>query len=462
MSDKYWIPEDSPDDIARRAGYSGVGDLFSDIPEEARVRSKWDRLHIGLGKPLSEAEARGIVEDRLSRVRVFRDPPPFLGGGAWAHYVPSYIGYVLMLGEMLTSYTPYQPEASQGLLQALFEYQSLMAEIYGLEVVNSSHYDGSTSLAEALLMALRLRRGRRAVVLPDTVRPEYLETAMAYLEPHGVEVRIAPTVPGRGVLDLEALKSIVDNSVAAVVAEMPSGIGVVDPGLRGAGEIAHSAGALYIVNADPIASTLYKPPGELGADIAVGEGQPLGLGLNYGGPYLGIMAVRGDLRLIRQMPGRIAGLTRDSEGRRAFALILQTREQHIRRARATSNITTNEALMAVLAAAYIAGHGFRGLQQVALNIRAKTILARRLLEEQGYETLRGVELWREIPARPPAGCSFEEASRRAAERNVLVGPPLSSYKASWLGGWGIVAVTEAHRERHVRLMARVMGEVCRR
>ncbi len=421
------------------------------------VRDEWDSLPIGAGRPLSEAEARKWVEARLARIRT-DGPPPFLGGGAWAHYVPSYQRFIVHLGEILTSYTPYQPEASQGLLQALFEYQSLMAEILDMDVVNSSHYDGSTSLAEALLMALRVKKGRRAVVLPDTIRPSYLRVARAYLEPHEVEIRLAPTRPGRGSIDLEALKDIVDDRVAAVVAEMPSGIGIVDPGLRGVGEIAHERGALYIVSADPIAATLYKPPGEIGADIAVGEGQPLGLGLNYGGPYLGIMAVRYDLRLIRQMPGRIAGMTRDARGRRAFALILQTREQHIRRARATSNITTNEALMAILAAAYIAGHGYQGLRMIAENVRAKTIYARRLLERSGHRIVRG-ESWRELAVRPP--CPFQEAAARAAGKGVLVGPPLRGVAAPWLGDdWGIVAVTEAHSREDIDLMASVMGEVC--
>ena len=421
------------------------------------MRDKWDSLPVGAGRPLAEAEVRRWVEARLRRISA-SGPPPFLGGGAWAHYVPSYQRFILHLGEILTSYTPYQPEASQGLLQALFEYQSLMAEILDMDVVNSSHYDGSTSLAEALLMALRVKRGRSAVVLPDTVRPTYLRVARAYLEPHNVEIRLAPTRPGTGEIDLEALKGLVDSSVAAVVAEVPSGIGIVDPGLSAVGEIAHEKGALYIVNADPIASTIYKPPGELGADIAVGEGQPLGLGLNYGGPYLGIMAVRNDLRLIRQMPGRIAGMTRDSSGRRAFALILQTREQHIRRARATSNITTNEALMAILAAAYIAGHGYHGLRMVAENVRAKTIYAKRLLERSGHELVRG-ESWREIAVRPL--CPFPEAAARAAERGVLVGPPLRGSPAPWLGeDWGIVAVTEAHSKQDIDLMASVLGEVC--
>jgi glycine dehydrogenase subunit 1 len=326
-----------------------------------------------------------------------------------------------------------------------------------MDVVNSSHYDGSTALAEALLMALRVKKGRNIIVVPETLNPEYIKTLRAYLEPHNIEIRYAK-VNVNGELDLSEVEEVITQDVAAVVGELPNGLGKVDPGLLEFGELAHRRGALYIVVADPIASTIYKPPGELGADIAVGEGQPLGLGLNYGGPYLGIMAVRWDLKLIRQMPGRIVGLTRDTQGNRAFSLILQTREQHIRRARATSNITTNEALMALLAAAYIAGHGFKGLKRVAENIRAKTLYARELLRRSGLYVLGG-EIFREISVKAP--CRFSHLQDELRSRKGLyIGPPLLDYLVPWTNdSWGIIAVTEAHRESHIRYLADSIREI---
>ncbi|MCE4624378.1 MAG: aminomethyl-transferring glycine dehydrogenase subunit GcvPA [Desulfurococcales archaeon] len=460
-SHRYWIPNaEDIEELVRKAGFSGVGELFSDIPRSVLARGFWDSLPIGAGRPLSEMEVVEWVRERLARVWG-GGVPPFLGGGAWAHYVPAYQRFILRLGEFLTSYTPYQPEASQGLLQALFEYQSLMAEILDMDVVNSSHYDGSTALAEAVLMALRLRRGRRRVVVPDTLDPRYRKVLEAYLRPHGVVISEIPSNRECGCVDLEALDEVVTGETAAVVFEFPNSIGVVDGGAEQVGEAARRAGALYIVKTDPIAATLYKPPGELGADIAVAEGQPLGLGLNYGGPYLGVMAVRWDLRLIRQMPGRIAGLSRDSEGRRAFALILQAREQHIRRARATSNITTNEALMAVLAAAYIAGHGGEGLRIVAENVRAKTLYLKEKLRGAGLETVEA-ETWRDTPFRAPTG-DFEGLAEALRRRKLYIGPPLHEASAEWLDrSWGLIAVTEAHRKRHIDLLVDAIGEALRR
>ncbi len=462
VSVKYWIPdEDKLDEILRRAGYGSMEDLFSDIPIEVRVKD-WDNLPIGRGKPLSEQELLEEMKSIHDDTQVFDNPPPFIGGGAWAHYVPAYIDYILQLGEFLTSYTPYQPEASQGLLQALFEYQSLIAEIYDLDVVNSSHYDGGTALAEAVLMSLRVKRGRNKILYPDTINPRYLKTVRAYTEPHSVDLVPVPTDPETGTVDLEVLEELVDDKTAAIIAEMPSFIGIIDPGLRDLAEYAHRKGALYIVVADPIASTIYHPPGELGADIAVGEGQPLGLGLNYGGPYLGIMAVRWDIKLIRQMPGRIAGLARDAEGRRSFALILQTREQHIRRARATSNITTNEAMMAILAAAFIAGHGFSGLRRLAEIIRAKTLYLKNGLKDLGVLAHTG-EHFRDVLIRVP--CKFSYLQDALAREKILVGPGAEDLQAGWAGQeYGVISVTEIHKKMHIDFLLEELEKmigVCR-
>jgi len=456
----HWAPSAHPEVLRRildMIGVESIDELYSDIPEGARYKGDWDRLPIGEGRPLAGPEVEARLEGLLSRVTLYRDPPPFLGGGSWPHYVPPVIPYIMQRGEILTSYTPYQAEASQGVLQALFEFQSMIADLYDMDVANSSLYDGATALGEAVLMALRIRRGRKRVLAAETVNPQRLEVAEAYARPHGVTIERVPVDRETGAIDLDALSDRSWSDVAALIVETPGYPGTVDPNLQHAGEIARRHGALYIVGADPIASALYKPPGALGADIAYGDGQPLGLGMNYGGPSLGILAVRWDGKLIRNMPGRIAGLTRDAEGRRAFALILQTREQHIRRARATSNITTNTALNAIAAAAYIALHGGHGLRELALEIRARTRYAARRLAGAGLESpvLHG-EVWRDIPVRAPT--PFQELQAALAGRGLLVGPSLWD-ALPWLGrGAGIVAVTELHSKRHIDGLAEAVGE----
>ena len=460
MSLWHWAPSAGRGELRRMLealGIESVDELYRDIPVEARYEG-WDQLPVGEGRVLREAEAAERVERLLSRNRVYRDPPPFLGGGAWVHYVPLAVRYVIERGEFLTSYTPYQAEASQGLLQALFEYQSLIADLYEMDVVNSSLYEGGSAAGEAALMALRVNRGRRRILVAETVNPMRLEAMENYVSGKGVVERV-PVDPETGSVRLDALEErLRSGDVAAVYIEYPSYIGVVDENLEAAGEAAHKHGALYVLGADPLAVALYKPPGRLGADIAVGDGQPLGLGLNYGGPSLGIMATRFEARLVRQMPGRIVGLTRDSEGRRAFALILQTREQHIRRARATSNITTNEALMAIAAAAYLALHGGHGLREVAETIWYKTRYAAKRLSEAGLQApAHSGEYWRDILVAAPAG--FRVVQERLAEKGILVGPPVEG-ATPWLGpGHGLVAVTEMHSRRHIDALAEAVGEV---
>ena len=448
--------------MLKAIGVGSVEELFSDIPEEARFRGDWDSLPIGAGRPLSDVEVERWLAERLGENRVFTDPPPFLGGGVWPHYVPEAVRYVVERAEFLTSYTPYQPEASQGMLQALFEYQSLMAELLGMEVVNSSMYDWASAAAEAFLLALRYHRYRRKrILVPETMNPFHRRVVEAYLYPHrraGVRVEYVPVDRETGYLDLAALDSALGDDVAAVYLEYPAFTGVVDVNARRVGEMAHEKGALFIMGVNPLALGVLEPPGALGADIAVGEGQPLGLGLKYGGPYLGIMAVRWDGKLVRQMPGRLVGMTLDAKGRRAFTLILQTREQHIRRSKATSNICTNEALCALAAAVYLSLLGPDGLRELGEHVMYKArYAAKRLSELPGVEAplLKGF-YFNEFTVRFPK--PYEDVHRHLLARGIHGGLGLGGH-FEWMGsGAALFAFTELHEKRHIDALVEAVGE----
>ena len=377
-----WLPN-SPKEIKEemlKVMNKSVDDLYSDIPSDLFLRRS---LNVGLGRPLAEFEVKRIVDGLLDKNRLFKNPPPFLGGGGvCVHHVPSVVKEIIKRSEFLTTYTPYQAEISQGLLQALFEYQSLIADLVELEVVNASMYDWSTAVAEAFLMSIRVTK-RNRILVPSTMNPEHYEVAKTITYGKGVKIEKVGYNRETGFMDLEDLENkLREGDVAAVYVENPSFLGFIEENVEAIGELAHKYGALYIVGVEPLSLGILKAPGSYGADIVVGEGQPLGLGLNYGGPLLGIFAVRWDRKLIRQMPGRLIGLTTTVDGKdRAFAMILQTREQHIRRERATSNITTNEALMAIAAAVYLSLLGKHGIRKLAEHILYKANYASKMLSK---------------------------------------------------------------------------------
>ncbi len=453
-----WIPNSDPRivrEMLEVIGISSVEELYRDIPERVRVRD-WDRLPIGRGGPIPESSVAAAMEDHYSRIARLK-APPFMGGGVWPHYIPEAVRHVTSLGEILTSYTPYQAEASQGLMQALFEYQSLMADLLEMDVVNSSMYDWSTALGEAGLMAMRVTR-RRRILVPETMNPRHRRVLENYVEPPGGVVESVRADRRTGLLSLEDLEARLGDDVAAVYIEYPGYLGQIEENVATIGEAAHRKGALYVMGVEPLSMALLKPPGRLGADIAVGEGQPLGLGLNYGGPYLGIFAVSWSGRLVRQMPGRLIGLTRDAEGRRAFAMILQTREQHIRRAKATSNITTNEALMAIRAAAYMALLGGEGLRSVAeASWYNSHYLASRISELRGVEApLLESEFMFDFTVRLPT--SFRGAMRRLLEHGYAAGIPLEGH-AWFTGSDGLLSATEKHSRSQIEGLVDALAEV---
>ena len=455
-----WMPNSKPEvleEMLKTIGVKTVDELYNDIPAEARFRGEWDKLPIGKGRMLSEGEVAEILEEKLSKVKIFK-PVPFMGAGVYPVYTPEPVKWVLSLGEILTAYTPYQAEINQGLMQLLFEYQSLMADLLEMEVVNSSMYDWSTALGEAGLMSLRVNKGRRRILVPETMNPRHRRVLQAYVEPHGATVDEYSIDKETGYADLDSLEEKLGSNAAMVYLEYPSYTGVIDENAAHVSEAAHRHGALMVMGVEPVQMALVKPPGRLGADIAVGEGQPLGLPLGYGGPYLGIFAVRWDMKLVRNMPGRIIGLTEDTEGERAYAMILQTREQHIKRARATSNITTNEALMAVMAAAYMMYYGGDGLAELARGLYYKShYLAKRLSSTGIAAPLLSGFYIREFTVRLPSDAV--SARKKLIDKGIMAGVPIGGL-TSWLGPNDMtLAVSDLHTKRDLDMLVDALVEV---
>ena len=337
-------------------GVLSVEDLFADIPAGVRAGG-WT-----IPPPLAEQEVRSELSRLAGRNRL--PEVSFLGAGAYRHLVPSVVGEVIGRPEFSTSYTPYQPEVSQGTLQSIYEFQSLICELTGMEVASASHYDGATATAEAALMACRLTR-RHRIAISAGVSPDYRRVLETYCSGPGVEVVTVPidlAEGGSGTTDPGAAADALGDDVACLVAAQPNFYGQLES-MRALADAAHAAGALFVAVVEPTSLAILEAPGEYGADIVTAEGQPLGIPVSFGGPYVGIMAAR--MASVRQMPGRLVGATRDVQGRKGYVLTLQAREQHIRREKAASNICTNQALMALAATAYLTAVGPEGLREVA-------------------------------------------------------------------------------------------------
>ncbi|RLE52406.1 MAG: aminomethyl-transferring glycine dehydrogenase subunit GcvPA [Candidatus Methanomethylicota archaeon] len=444
-----YLPNSAPkvkEDMLREIGVSDVDELFSDIPEGIRLNRD-----LNIPGPMSELGVYRFIRKVLSKNVNALEMPVFLGAGCWPHYVPSLVKEIVRRSEFLTSYTPYQPEISQGMLQALFEYQSLICELTGMDVANASMYDWASALAEAALMAVRVTR-RSKIVIPKIIHPERKLVLKTYTRPHGIEVVEVQYDRMTGQLDLSSLEDIVSSDVAAVYVENPSYLGFVEVNVEEVGSIAHRAGALYIVGVDPISLGVLKAPGDYGADIVVGEGQPLGNPMNFGGPSLGIFACRGDRRLIRQMPGRIIGMTTTMDGsRRGFVMALQTREQHIRREKATSNICTNEALCAVAAAVYLSLLGPRGLRKLCETILYNSHYAmKRLNDIHGVRApLFNAPHFKEFVVNiDESGMSIEELHKKLLEFGVHGGKVIKG-EFPELGESALYCVTEVHSKEDI-------------
>jgi len=336
-------------------GVASIDDLFMSIPPALRLKKKLD-LPLHLTEMELKDEFQRLSTQNLSSGKL----DIYLGAGVYDHYSPSVIRHLLNRSEFYTSYTPYQPEMTQGVLQAIFEYQSCICGLTGMDVSNASLYEGGHAMAEACLMA-KAKTGRNRIVLSAGTHPEYVQVLKTYTFNLETEVVLAP-LAADGKTDLKALQALVDEKTAAVVVSNPNFFGVLEDGQAFA-DAAHAKGALCIAVVEPVSLALVKSPGEFGADIACGEGQSLGISPSFGGPYLGFLAAK--MALVRQMPGRICGQTTDNRGQRGFVLTLQTREQHIRREKANSNICTNQTLLAIAATIYLGAVGPQGLTEVA-------------------------------------------------------------------------------------------------
>ncbi len=415
-------------------GIDSVEQLFSDLPEEVRTKG------IDLPKGISEQEVVRTIKGILSKNITAETHPCFLGAGIYQHFIPAAVRTIVSRSEFITSYTPYQPEISQGMLQALFEYQSFIAELTGMEAVNSSNYDASTALGEAATMCHRLNSKRRFLV-PRAINAERLSVLRNYLRGVGMEVVQYGYDKNTGELDLDEVRRISGDDVSGVYVEVPNFLGVID---RKVTDLKNETkGAALVVGVDPISLGLLAPPADYGADIVIGEGQVLGSPMNFGGPLLGIFGTRKEH--VRKMPGRVIGLTRDDKGERAFCMTLQTREQHIRRSKATSNICTNEALMAVASAAYLSIIGRSGLRSLAAsNIERARTLMRRISSIPGFTSpVLGQYHFNEFPVRTPI--APETLSRVLLSKGIIGGLPLGGHVPE-LKDCMLFATTEMHTD----------------
>ena len=408
-------------------GVNSFDDLIADIPEEIRLKRTLDIL------PASdELQVRKLLEGLASANRSTSEYVSYLGGGAYDHFIPVAIKTIASRSEFYTAYTPYQAEVSQGTLQAIYEYQSLVCRLYEMDVTNASMYDGATALAEAVLMAMNVT-GRNQVVVAGKLHPYNSSVLKTYLGASGHHA-IIQNVLQDGVGDVAALKELVTESVAAVVVQQPNFYGCLED-VKTIGALAHAKGALFVVSADPLSLGVLAAPGSYGADIAVGEGQPLGNPQNFGGPYLGIFTVKQPL--VRQIPGRLVGMTKDRDGEDGFILTLQTREQHIRREKATSNICSNQALNALQAAVYLSLLGKEGLQQVAAQSAQKAhYLAEKIAAIPGFSLKFSTPFFREFVVETPMPAAV--VVERMLEKKVFAGYDLGAHSETGL----LVAVTE--------------------
>jgi glycine dehydrogenase subunit 1 len=416
-------------------GAHSADELFVDIPEQYRDPP------LEMPPPLSEMELRRELSEMAARNHPAGEMACFLGAGSYRHFIPGVVNHIVSRGEFATPYTPYQPEVSQGTLQTIFEFQSLVCELTAMEVANAGMYDGASALAEGCLMAASIT-GRDRIALLSTVHPHYQAAVRTYAAGRGLAV---------DVMEPEALA--LGGGHACLAAQQPNFFGYLEDA-RGMGESAHAIGSLYVMAVDPISLGLFRPPGEYGADIVVAEGEPLGIAMSFGGPYVGLFATRE--RYVRRMPGRIVGRTRDVEGRTGYVLTLQAREQHIRRERATSNISSNEQLAALAATVYLCALGRRGLRRVAEHCYQKSQFAAAAIASlPGYSLPLKGTFFKEFVVRCPRPPQRTNAA--LLERGMIGGLDISSRIENGM----LLCVTEMNTRREIDSLVAALEEIGR-
>lgn len=431
-------------------GIQSIEELFTQIPAELQLKRELD-----LPSPVSELALQQEMESRLGEGETSAKTC-FIGGGVYDHFIPAVVDEITGRGEFYTAYTPYQAEASQGTLQAFYEYQTLICQLTGMDVSNASLYEGGTAVSEAVFMAMRINGRHQKVAVAGTLHPEYRQVLETYFARLGTQLVELPHT--NGVISAETCRAAIDSETTALVIQQPNFFGCLED-VATLTEIAHAAGALSILSFDAVSPGLLKKPADYNVDVAVAEGQPLGTPLQFGGPLLGIFTCRNEY--VRKMPGRLIGKTVDRKGKECFALNLQAREQHIRRDKATSNICTNQGLLALRTTVFLATVGPRGLKQMATLSHQKARYAADLLTRIPGVTLKFAQpFFREFLLQTPRPA--EEILNALADKGINAGPDLARFRMTNVDGWQncfLVALTEKRTRREIESFAAALSEV---
>ncbi len=450
------ITHETEQEMLRSIGCQSIEELFRDIPAQFRLKRE-----LNLPASHSEFEVMQRLHELAQKNRPANNGRVFLGAGAGLHHIPAIVPALAGRSEYVTAYTSYQAEISQGMLQTLFEYQSLMAELLEIDVVNSSMYDMGSALGEAGRMAVRVTK-RPRILVPGTINPLHYQVLKTYTEPAGIQLEKISFDLRSGLMDLDDLRQKMNTSVAGVYVENPTYFGTFETQVDEINQIVHDAGALFIVGVDILSLGIVRPPGQYGADIVIGEGQPLGNPVSYGGPMLGVFGCSSDRRLLYQMPGRLVGMTTTvtEPYERGFLLTLSPREQHIRREKATSNICSNEALMAVTAAIYISTLGANGLRQLATTIAHKSNYAARLLGNiPGVKSPAiGGPIWKDFVVTLTNGTTTDAVHKGLLSHDLHGGTDITNDFPE-LGESMLFSVTEVHSKSTIDEMVSVVREI---
>ncbi|MDO9465590.1 MAG: aminomethyl-transferring glycine dehydrogenase subunit GcvPA [bacterium] len=443
-----YIPNTSRDkkEMFEAIGCKSIDDLFMEIDQRVKLKGK-----LKLPKSMSEMEVAALIKEIGKKNANLEDYISFLGGGAYEHFIPSVVKHIIGRSEFYTAYTPYQAEASQGTLQAIYEYQSLICELTGMDVSNASMYDGASAVSEAAFMASRIT-GLKKIIVSETAHPHYLQVLKTYTRAAGLELYELQSK--EGIVDIDMLKGLIDDNTACVIIQNPNFFGCLEH-VDTIEHIVHSKKSLFIMCIDPLSLGILAPPGEYGADIVVGEGQSLGNNLAFGGPYLGLFSCRKDF--LRQLPGRIVGRTKDKNGKTGYVLTLQTREQHIRRARATSNICSNQALNALACTVYLSCMGKQGITGVGNLCLQKAHYAQLQIEKiDGYELKFKQPFFKEFLIQCPE--NPEEINKRLLEHKIIGGLSVDKFYPE-LKDCMLVCITEMRTKEQIDRFVNVLAKI---